>query len=198
MSDEGTIKVYDAKADEYAKSFTPTKPGQHLEAFMAGLNAGACVLDLGCGTGGATTHLVNAGFDVTGIDASRAMLDVARSHSDATFVHGQFSDLADVALYDGIWANFSLLHANRSDLPGHLKAINTALKPKGLFHIGMKTGTGAKRDGLDRFYTYYEEEELVGHLKEAGLEVFKRATGTEKGLAGTLDPWVIMLARKSN
>jgi len=103
-----------------------------------------------------------------------------------------------VEIYHGIWANFSLLHAKRSDLPGHLDAITTALKPNGLFHIGMKTGTGAKRDGIDRFYTYYEEEELVRYLKEAGLDVFQRSTGAEKGLAGTLDPWVIMLARKSD
>lgn len=36
------------------------------------------VVDLGCGTGSITIPLVNAGFEVTGIDLSADMLAVAR------------------------------------------------------------------------------------------------------------------------
>ncbi|WP_059052047.1 class I SAM-dependent DNA methyltransferase [Paenibacillus senegalimassiliensis] len=42
------------------------------------------VVDLGCGTGSITIPLVNAGFEVTGIDLSSDMLSVARRKMDAT------------------------------------------------------------------------------------------------------------------
>ena len=36
------------------------------------------VLDLGCGSGVLARQLFDAGFEVTGIDASRAMIEIAR------------------------------------------------------------------------------------------------------------------------
>ncbi|MCV6591402.1 MAG: SAM-dependent methyltransferase, partial [Silicimonas sp.] len=100
--------------------------------------------------------------------------------------------------YDGIHANFSLLHAPKIEMPGHLGRISRALRPRGVFHIGMKTGTGEARDALGRFYAYYQEDELTALLAAAGLNVIAKDRGREKGLAGTVDPWMILLARKND
>jgi len=100
--------------------------------------------------------------------------------------------------YEGIWANFSLLHAAPEDFPTILKALHTALKDQGVFHIGMKTGTGRSRDGLGRLYTYFTEDELSAHLNSAGFQITSTTTGEDKGLAGTVDPWVIILSQKRN
>ncbi len=99
-------------------------------------------------------------------------------------------------IFDGIWANFSLLHAARSDLPRYLAAIAHALKPGGVFHIGMKTGQGTKRDGLGRRYTYVGDTELTGLLTGVGLIPFARWTGEGKGLSGDVEPWLVIQARK--
>src|SRR5690606_15503997 len=40
--------------------------------------AGGPLLDLGCGTGNSTVPMSDRGLDVSGVDASAAMLDVAR------------------------------------------------------------------------------------------------------------------------
>jgi len=63
-----------------------------------------------------------------------------------------------------VWANFSLLHATAEEFPTILKAIHTALKPDGALHLGMKTGEGARRDDIGRFYTFYTESQLEEHL----------------------------------
>ncbi|HET9156770.1 MAG TPA: class I SAM-dependent methyltransferase [Myxococcaceae bacterium] len=47
----------------------------------AGLKAGAGVLDVGCGSGRLARRLVEAGFDVVGVDASPAMIELARAHA---------------------------------------------------------------------------------------------------------------------
>ena len=54
------------------------------------------VLELGCGTGRVTIPIAQAGVDVTGLDSSPAMLDVARAKSagieNVTWVEGDMAD----------------------------------------------------------------------------------------------------------
>lgn len=52
-----------------------------------GVEAGELVVDAGCGTGRYTEALRNAGFRVVGVDASEALLNVARGRApEVTFV----------------------------------------------------------------------------------------------------------------
>ena len=95
-----------------------------------------------------------------------------------------------MSVYDGVWANFSLLHAAREDFPRHLAAIQKALKPGGAFHIALKAGTGAERDRIGRHYTYYTEDELTGLLKAAGFTVGSYRRGRDKGLSGEDADWI--------
>ena len=193
-TDRRTVAVYDARAADYADRFRTDQPDRHLAAFMAALPAGARVLDLGCGPGTASAFLRAAGFHPDPVDASVAMVELANRHHDIGARLATFDDIDADAAYDGIWANFSLLHAPRADLPRHLAALRRALKPKGLLHIGMKTGTGEGRDSMDRFYTYVTVPELTGLLKDARFRVIATHEGSEVGLAGTDDPFVIMRA----
>lgn len=194
--DETTIAAYNAKADEYAQAFSNASNSKALTRFMDQLPAGASVLDLGCGPGDHAAALHANGFEVTAMDASAAMVAKARAHEGIAVRQAGFVDLNEQAAYEGVWANFSLLHAARADFPGHLSRIATALKPGGLFHLGMKTGEGEHRDALGRFYTYYTLDELRSHLTATGFEVIDQVEGKGKGLAGTIDPWVEMLARR--
>jgi hypothetical protein len=137
-----------------------------------------------------------AGHSVLATDASAEMIRIAEGLPGVVTRQESFDDIAGDAIYDGVWANFSLLHADRSDIPRHLADIARALKPGGLFHIGMKLGSGMARDGIGRRYTYVSEDELRGLLQKAGLTPLRRWDGVDPGLAGTHDPWIAMQARK--
>jgi SAM-dependent methyltransferase len=193
-ADPRTIAVYDAKAGDYADRFASTAPDRHLSGFIAALPKGARVLDLGCGPGTASAFLRSAGHDPDPVDAAPAMVKLANDRHDLGARIATFDDIAAVAAYDGVWANFSLLHAPRADLPRHIAALHRALKPGGLFHLGMKTGAGEARDVLDRLYSYYTVDELHGLLATAGFTVTATSEGHERGLAGTDDPFVIIEA----
>ncbi len=197
-ADPKTIAVYNQKAQDYATHFdTGTKPGAHLQRFMAALPEGGRVLDLGCGPARSARHMLDAGFDVDAVDASEAMVRVAAQINAVTVRLGTFDDITQVAEFDGVWANFSLLHAPEDRLRDYITAIARALRVGGIFHIGMKVGTGMARDALDRRYTYVTPAFLDGLLRDAGLDVTATDEGREVGLSGSNDPWVVKMAVKN-
>lgn len=198
MVDDKTIAFYDDASFDYAEKFAQSKPDAQLLAFMDLLPPGADVLDLGCGPAFASAHMRDAGFTCDPVDASDGMIKAANELHDIGARKLTFDQLDMVAAYDGVWANFSLLHANRSDMPRYLAAIATALRPGGVFHIGLKTGEGSERDKIDRFYTYVTQTELTDLLTNAGFTILQTDHGQGAGMAGTVEPWIVIRARKPN
>ena len=197
MTDRQTLDVYDARAGDYATRFgRDDQPDTQWQHFLDLLPKGAHLLDLGCGPGRSAALMAAAGHDVTATDASAEMVALAGRNPGVTVRQESFDDLSGSELYDGIWANFSLLHANRGDLPRYLATIARALKPAGVFHVGMKTGRGTRRDRLGRRYTYVSDTELTGMLTAVGLLPLARWTGSDAGLSGDVEPWIVIQARK--
>ena len=121
MNDRRTFDVYAERAQEYADATAPGIPDDPLLAdFIAGLPPGARVLDLGCGPGGFAKVMADAGLDVVAMDPVPKMVALAAAAEGVTARLGSFDDLDEIDAYDGIWANFSLLHAPRTEMPRHL------------------------------------------------------------------------------
>lgn len=196
MADQETLAVYAKRAADYAKRFGKAGEGPHMKAFLAEVPDGGRILDLGCGPGHTAAAMKQAGLLVDALDASPELAQIAREQYDVNVRVATFADLDAVGTYDGVFANFSLLHAPKADMPDHLSRIAYALVPRGVLHIGLKQGTGEKRDAIGRFYAYYEMDELKGLLADTGFHVISERTGAEEGLDGTVAPWMILLARK--
>jgi SAM-dependent methyltransferase len=192
--DRETLAAYAARLDDYARMTDAQADDPGLAAFIAALPAGARVLDLGCGPGRAAARMAAAGLTVEATDAAPGMVEMAARTPGVTARLASFDDISGTDLYDGIWASFSLLHAPRADMPRHLAALRRALKPGGLFHVGMKTGTGERRDSLGRFYAYYTGDELHALLNAAGLLPVASRTGRDAGLEGAPEDWITITA----
>ncbi len=196
MSDDQTIAAYNKQVEAYAKFATRAAPDRDLLAFIALLKPGGRVLDLGCGPANAAAEMRNQGLQVDAVDASPEMVKLANATHDIGARQATFDAIDEVEAYDGVWANFSLLHASAEDFPRHLGALYRALRPGGYFHIGMKLGSGSVRDRLGRQYSYYSQPELSEHLVEAGFVVDDASTGEDMGLAGDVEPWIVLRAHK--
>lgn len=195
MSDDQTLGVYADKAQEYADLVGESMANDPLlKAFIAALPVGGTALDLGCGPGNAAHVMADAGLRVTATDAVAEMVALAGTHAGVTAHLATFDDITGTDLFDGIWANFCLLHAARADMPRYLAALHRTLKPGGIFHIGLKTGTGETRDPIGRYYTYYTDAELSGLLEDAGFTITARTTGRDRGLDGALADWIAIRA----
>lgn len=193
--DDETIRVYGSEAARYAEVTKDAGKEPVLRLFLDHLAPGSTILDLGCGPGIASGIMAAEGHTVTATDATPEMIALADARPGVTARLATFDDIDEVGAYDAVWANFSLLHAPRAALPRHLAALATALKPGGLLHVGMKTGTGEHRDTLGRRYTYVTETELSDLLCAAGLRPIETQTGADTGLDGRLAEWVTILAR---
>jgi predicted TPR repeat methyltransferase len=167
-----------------------------LQAFINAMPQGAHVFDLGCGPATASAYMRDAGLIPDPVDAAQGMVDLANETHAINARVATFDEIDTAADYDGVWANFSLLHAPRAALPRHLNDIYASLNEDGLLHLGMKTGAGTTRDAFDRLYTYFAVNELEHLLETAGFTVVFKREGVEKGMAGTADPYVIIRAKK--
>lgn len=196
MSDKETLEVYDAQAVKYASLTSHGAENPDLTKFANAVRPAGRILDLGCGPGLFAARLVAHGFDVEATDASIEMVNLANQLEGVAARQEVFEDLTQVEYFDGIFVNFSLLHAQHDAVADHITQIATALKQGGVFHIGMKTGTGEMRDPIGRHYCYFSEDELEAMLNANALTVIHRNTGSDMGLDGVMADWVVLQSRK--
>jgi SAM-dependent methyltransferase len=196
MIDDETISAYNNQVEAYADLARQASPDPLLVVFMAHVKPGGHILDLGCGPANEAANMRSGRFTIDAVDASPEMVRLANETHDIGARLATFDDIDGYDTYDGIWANFSLLHAPAEDFPRHLAALYRALKPGGHFHIAMKLGTASARDSLGRHYTYYSQSELSDLLTRAGFAIDDTTTGEIMGLAGGIEPWIALRAHK--
>ncbi len=187
-----TISVYDTIAQEYAKKVVNSAPVQEREKFISFLPSHGNILDAGCGSGRDSGYFSSKGFDVVGVDLSEKLLEIARKENPSVRFQKQdlrYLDFPEKS-FDGIWACASLLHLQRSEVPGVLKEFYTFLKPHGILFILVKQGKGEAdvaenlSSGMTRHFTYFQPDELKKMVIEAKLTVEDMYTYNEKDRDG--------------
>ncbi|MFD7439259.1 class I SAM-dependent methyltransferase [Streptomyces sp. NPDC059861] len=141
-----TSEAYDAVAPTYAQLFRDTLRDSPLDRAILGVFAEAVrasgdgqVADLGCGPGHVTAYLDELGLAAFGVDASPAMIKLARQACpDLRFDVGSMAalDIADGAL-DGVLSRWSIIHIPPQELPVVLAEFHRVLAPGGHLLVGF-------------------------------------------------------------
>ncbi|WP_329004385.1 class I SAM-dependent methyltransferase [Kribbella sp. NBC_00709] len=114
-----------------------------LAKLVAG--SGRTVLDVGCGPGRTTGLLARRGLQVTGIDLSPGMIEVARrDHPDLDFRVGTMTALEfGDGSASGVVSWWSIIHLPRDVVPQAFAEFYRVLAPGGVllmgFHVGEET-----------------------------------------------------------
>ncbi|WP_047152135.1 class I SAM-dependent methyltransferase [Aneurinibacillus tyrosinisolvens] len=153
---------------------------QFVSAFQM-LLGGNRVLDLGCGAGHDALRLKRYDLQVQGLDISEVMLEHAKQQVHGVeFIQGDFRQIpTGDGLYDGVWANASLIYLTAEDLHRALDEVCRVMKPDGVFFSSYRIGEGAQViDNI--FCQMYGEQEVEQILRSHGFRIFDRTrTGTE-------------------
>lgn len=196
MRDEDTLRFNAGHAATYVAG-TRSTPSVRLAGFLARLETGAAILELGCGGGVDAAEMIRLGFSVDATDGSPEMAGQASGRLGRPVRVMAFDDLDAEAAFDAVWANACLLHVPIAGLPGVLARIHRALKPAGIFHAGYKAGAGEGRDGLGRYYNFPDRETLAAAYWQAGpWAELAMEESRGKGYDGVETPWLHVDARK--
>jgi SAM-dependent methyltransferase len=200
-----TVRAYDGSATDYrdTNEDLPDPVVAAIERFAAVLPPGARVLEVGSGPGRDARALEEAGLNVRRTDVAPGFVTLMRSAGhDADVLDPLTDDLSDPAApgtaYDAVWADASLLHVRREDLPTVLTRLAGATVPAGLLFASMKEGDGEQWSvhgtiSAPRFFTYWREEALREVLEASGWKV--EHVGYGDGMRG--ERWLEVLATRS-
>lgn len=184
MDDAYVRDVYDLVADEYAKVFgdeLDRKPFDRelLDAFAERMREQGPVLEIGCGPGQVARYLHQRGVQISGLDLSLRMVEIARRRNpDIPFSTGDMAwlELEDAALA-GVVAFYSLIHIPRASVLDLLRELRRVVRGGGVLFVAVHGGTGTARN--DEFLGYpvameatlFELDELSALIERAGFAI---------------------------
>ncbi|NNH56251.1 bifunctional 2-polyprenyl-6-hydroxyphenol methylase/3-demethylubiquinol 3-O-methyltransferase UbiG [Rhizobium laguerreae] len=192
---ERTFYFYEENAETYANR-ARSLPKQQLDAFLAGLAPGAAILELGCGGGQDSAYMLAHGFDVTSTDGSAELARKAEVLIGRPIRVMLFQELDADSAFDGVWAQASLLHVPRPELPAVFARIRRALRTGGIIHATFKAGDAEGHDGFGRYYNYPSAEWLSELLTKGGWRNIAISESDGGGYDGKPTRWLVVGAQR--
>lgn len=169
----------------------------YLDYLTRELKEDACILDLGCGTGEPMLrYLVARQYDVLGVDASVAMIDLARARFPET--RFEVRDMRELNLersFDAVIAWHSLFHLAPGDQRAMFETFARHLHPGGMlmFTSGSEAGeVWSENDGEALYHASLATAEYRSLLEGCGFGVLRHVM--DDAACGGATVWIARLA----
>ena len=193
-----SIDYYNQYANQYFENTVNLELDEILDDFITYLPEGAEIMDLGCGSGRDSLYFIEKGFDVTAVDGSSELSELAAIHIGQDVLTMKFNDLDFSNVFDGIWANASLFHIPPSELSEVMLKIHGSLKKGGILFMSFKYGD-FEGNYEGRYFKYYRRKEIREMIENVdGLELLKIAKTTDIRPYRQEDTWIHIIAKKVN
>jgi len=176
--------TYNKIADDWYKDHKKDTWWQEgTNKFISLLSKGATVLDIGCGAGVKSKYLSDKGLNVTGMDFSEKLIEIAkREVSGVDFVVGDIYELDSYQnKFDAVFAQAVLLHIPKDKIMEVLKKFKNKLNPNGVLYLAMKeVKNGIENEVVrendygyeyERFFSYFTLPEMKDCIEKLGLKL---------------------------
>ncbi|MTI18984.1 class I SAM-dependent methyltransferase [Rhodobacteraceae bacterium RKSG542] len=160
-----TLEFYERHAERYA--MFRSKPSSRLLTFLGKCKPEGDILELGAGAGVEAAEILSQGFKLYATDGSVELAKIASTRIGQTVRVMRFMELSAVQAYDGVYANASLTHAPRSELPIIFSKVYASLKVGGVFWASFKAGCREDNDRYGRHYNFIGHERLASYMTAA-------------------------------
>lgn len=189
---------YNKIALEWSKIRSRSFVSKLVIDFADRINTKGTVLDIGCGSGYLSKYLSERGFQVTGIDISEKMIEIANSQNipDTNFLISDFFDFLSPVKFDGVIAWDSFFHFPKEQQEIIYYKVESLLRTGGYL---LFTHGNADDEHVDEmmaepfYYSCLPKDRVCKILSRLGLEIEYIHEGfTEKDTHRDL----VVLARK--
>ena len=194
-----TLGHYESRAQAFWEGTRDHDVSQNIEALLRHIEGTApfAILDFGCGPGRDLLDFSRRGHHTIGLEGASALANMARIHSGCEVWEQDFLQLdLPAGRFDGIFANASLFHVPRPDLPRVLRQLHATLKSGGVLFSSNPRGDNQESLNGERYGAYHDLEAWRQYLRSAGfaeLEHYYRPTG----LPRDQQPWLASVWRRT-
>lgn len=159
------ITYYNENADAFCERTKDTDLSKEYETFLRLLPPHPHVLDAGCGVGRDAAAFTVKGCDVSAFDPSQEMVLLTKDAAKKAHVtQARFQDICVQDVYDGVWAQLSLIHVPYDETRAVFEKIHASLKKGGIFYATYKYGeTSMANKG--RIFWNMSETSILPYLK---------------------------------
>lgn len=188
------IDYYNKYASRIFEDTVDQDMGELWKKFLANLEEGDTILDLGCGSGRDSAAFYELGYDVTPLDAAEEMAKLAEIHTGLDVLRIAYEDMEFEDVFDGIWGSGALVHVPAREMEDILEKVTDALCQGGTLYLSFRKGDFEGFEG-GLYYNDYTPEGIERMLEDTRRLNIREIW--ESGDPGGDDvQWVHVLARK--
>ncbi len=196
----GTLEHYNRTAEAFREGTREHDVSQNIAALLRAIRGAApfTILDLGCGPGRDLAAFTAMGHVAIGVEGAVRLAEMARAATGCEVWEQDFLALdLPAARFDGIFANASLFHVPRQELPRVLRELHGALKDEGVLFSSNPRGANEEGWNRGRYGAYHDLEAWRGFIEAAGfveIEHYYRPAGRSR----EEQPWLATVSRKAS
>lgn len=191
-----SIDYYNQYATQYYEDTVNLELDDIRDEFIEYLPEDSEIMDLGCGSGRDSLYFIERGFDVTAVDGSEELCELASIHIGQDVLNLKYKELNFSDVFDGVWACASFTHSTLEELKEVLGKIGESLKDGGILFLSFKYGDfdGVRNNKYNKYYRTNEIKDILEEYNE--LTLLKVSKVNDIRQARSDEKWIHVIAKK--